>query len=203
MDVNIRNRKELEKEQLRNKIQKAAVKIIIEEGFDKLSMRKIASDIDYTATTIYSYFENKDAIIQSIANDTYLAVVKNILIVFEENKRRDFYSRLELIIRTFINTMIHEPETIRAVLQSSYNMFEENEEDADQELLNRFLEECANEGVITYYNANTKLLLIVSILGFISFIANARIDNSKERDLLIDDFVRVTMSGMCGRNENK
>jgi AcrR family transcriptional regulator len=47
---------------MRDKILDAAVKLIIEEGFKKLSMRKIASRLGVTATNLYYYFANKDEI---------------------------------------------------------------------------------------------------------------------------------------------
>lgn len=45
---------------VKQQILDAAVKIIINDGFYKLSMRKIASSIGVSATTIYNYYTNKD-----------------------------------------------------------------------------------------------------------------------------------------------
>lgn len=44
----------------RQQILDAALKIIIELGFDELSMRKIASRLGVTATTIYNYYASRD-----------------------------------------------------------------------------------------------------------------------------------------------
>lgn len=44
----------------RQDILDAALKIIIEHGFDELSMRKIASRLGVTATTIYNYYASRD-----------------------------------------------------------------------------------------------------------------------------------------------
>jgi len=49
-------------ENTRVRILDAALKIIIEEGFNNLSVRKIASHLGVTATTIYNYYTNKDEI---------------------------------------------------------------------------------------------------------------------------------------------
>lgn len=46
----------------RIKILDTALDIIIEEGFHNLSVRKIASRLGVTATTIYNYYTNKDEI---------------------------------------------------------------------------------------------------------------------------------------------
>lgn len=47
-------------ELMRGRILDTALEIIIDEGFDSLSVRKIASKIGVTATTIYNYYKNKD-----------------------------------------------------------------------------------------------------------------------------------------------
>jgi len=54
------------KEDTRMSILKAALHIAKEEGWEALSMRKIADAIEYTAPIIYEYFENKDALLYEL-----------------------------------------------------------------------------------------------------------------------------------------
>ena len=49
-----------EVEHIRGRILDSALAIIIEDGFDHLSIRKIAARLGITATTIYNYYTNKD-----------------------------------------------------------------------------------------------------------------------------------------------
>lgn len=49
-------------ENTRERILDTALNIIIDEGFNNLSVRKIASRLGVTATTIYNYYTNKDEI---------------------------------------------------------------------------------------------------------------------------------------------
>ena len=51
-----------EVENTRGRILDTALNIIIEEGFNNFSVRKIASRLGVTATTIYNYYTNKDEI---------------------------------------------------------------------------------------------------------------------------------------------
>jgi AcrR family transcriptional regulator len=51
------------KEETRINILSAALQIVKEEGWQALSMRKIADVIEYTAPIIYEYFANKEAIL--------------------------------------------------------------------------------------------------------------------------------------------
>jgi AcrR family transcriptional regulator len=55
-----------QKEETRANILKAARVIVKEEGWQGLSMRKIADKIEYTAPIIYEYFANKEAILQEL-----------------------------------------------------------------------------------------------------------------------------------------
>lgn len=54
------------KEETRGNILNAALTIGKTEGWQALSMRKIADMIEYTAPIIYEYFENKDAILSEL-----------------------------------------------------------------------------------------------------------------------------------------
>ncbi len=52
-----------QKEDVKCKILTAAWQIVKNEGWQSLSMRKIADAIEYTAPIIYGYFENKEALL--------------------------------------------------------------------------------------------------------------------------------------------
>lgn len=60
------------KEDTRMSILKAALHIAKEEGWEALSMRKIADAIEYTAPIIYEYFENKDALLYELNRTGHL-----------------------------------------------------------------------------------------------------------------------------------
>src|SRR6195952_2423547 len=60
------------KEETRINILDAAFQIVKEEGWQALSMRKIADVIEYTAPIIYEYFANKEAIMQELPKKGYL-----------------------------------------------------------------------------------------------------------------------------------
>jgi AcrR family transcriptional regulator len=69
--MSIQNRKKRESAQLRQNILKAALRVFAEQGYDKVSMRKIAALIDYSPTTIYRFFRNKEELLQTIMVATY------------------------------------------------------------------------------------------------------------------------------------
>ena len=66
------------KEETRINILDASLQIVKEEGWQALSMRKIADVIEYTAPIIYEYFANKEAILLELTRKGFLILAKDI-----------------------------------------------------------------------------------------------------------------------------
>jgi AcrR family transcriptional regulator len=66
--MGITERREREKEEVRNKILDAARERFAAEGYDKVTMRGIAEAIEYSPTTIYLHFQDKDALVRELCN---------------------------------------------------------------------------------------------------------------------------------------
>ena len=69
--MGIAERKERQRAELREQILAAARTIVLDEGFEALTMRKIADTIEYSAATIYLYFENREAIGRQLCNEAF------------------------------------------------------------------------------------------------------------------------------------
>ncbi|MFX8778120.1 helix-turn-helix domain-containing protein, partial [Acinetobacter baumannii] len=61
--MGINERKEKQKLELKRLILDASMKLFVEEGFENVSIRKIADLIEYSPTTIYLYFKDKNEIL--------------------------------------------------------------------------------------------------------------------------------------------
>jgi len=61
--MGIAERKEKQKLEIRKLILDASMKLFVEEGFNNVSIRRIADLIEYSPTTVYLYFKDKDEII--------------------------------------------------------------------------------------------------------------------------------------------
>src|SRR5574340_426176 len=59
------------KEEFRRDILDAARELFINEGYEKFSMRSLAEKIDYSATTIYLYFKDKDDLLFAICEEFF------------------------------------------------------------------------------------------------------------------------------------
>lgn len=64
--MGITERREREKEEMRERILQAAMKLFLDEGFENVSIRKLASAIEYSPATIYLYFTDKDEIFYAL-----------------------------------------------------------------------------------------------------------------------------------------
>lgn len=94
-------RSQQEVELSKKKILDTALEFIVKEGFHNLSMRKLASRLNITATTIYNYFSNKDEINLMIRMHGFDILYSKFKHCFDENS--DPYERLEEMIRSYFD----------------------------------------------------------------------------------------------------
>src|ERR1700742_2633734 len=87
--MGIVERKEKQKLEIRKLILDASMKLFVEEGFGNVTIRKIADLIEYSPTTVYLYFKDKDEIFYSLhdigfekmhAFNQHLATIQNPLL---------------------------------------------------------------------------------------------------------------------------
>lgn len=66
--MGITERKERERHEMEKLILDAAMKLFLKDGYKNVSIRKIASAIEYSPGTIYLYFKDKDEIFFTLQN---------------------------------------------------------------------------------------------------------------------------------------
>lgn len=69
--MGITDRKEREKQELKDLILKEAKAVFLEEGYEKTSIRKIADRIEYSPTTIYLYFKDKSELLLELHKQSF------------------------------------------------------------------------------------------------------------------------------------
>ncbi len=75
------SRRHRHKSSLKRAILDAALQIIDQEGYQAITIRKIAGMIEYSAPTIYEYFENKEALLRELKKEwikKMLELIQNI-----------------------------------------------------------------------------------------------------------------------------
>jgi len=66
-----RERREREREEIRTRILDAARDLFLTEGYDAVTMRRIADRIEYSPTAIYFHFRDKDALIRELCDTDF------------------------------------------------------------------------------------------------------------------------------------
>jgi AcrR family transcriptional regulator len=75
-----------EREEMKDLILQAAALLIVEEGIEKLSIRKIAEKIEYSPGIIYHYFQGKDEIVVRYLQQKYTDMVVSLQLVQSKEK---------------------------------------------------------------------------------------------------------------------
>lgn len=120
--MGIKERRYNEIAEMKKKIMDAAKEIINQEGYDNLSIRKIADKIEYSPPTIYIYYKDKAEIISDMSNNIYSSVENNILKAISENKSLPIEKLIRKILLIFIESLLSEPEISKALMNSSMNI---------------------------------------------------------------------------------
>lgn len=78
-------RRERQRADTRAELLAAAHELVRNEGFDGLTIRKLAEKVGYAPMSVYSYFADKQAILEAVAQDTFERLARHI----EERKPDD------------------------------------------------------------------------------------------------------------------
>ena len=103
----ITERREREKQELREKILEKAREILIKEGQDNLSIRNIATAIEYSPATIYLYFQDKDEIVYELMEMGFERMTSELQSAFELS---DPVERIRRIGQGYIAFGLKNPE---------------------------------------------------------------------------------------------
>jgi AcrR family transcriptional regulator len=106
--MTIANRKERQKEELRAKILQAAKVLFIEKGFEETSIRNIAEKIEYSPTTIYLYFKDKDDIFHAVHQEGFKLLLNQYFKPLSHVKAP--FERLKAISLAYITFAVENPE---------------------------------------------------------------------------------------------
>jgi len=106
--MSIDERKERHKESLRQEILDASREILLAEGYTYLSMRRIAERIEYSPTTIYLYFKNKDDILYQLCVETLERQFEAIRAAGADQPAP--FLRLRASLRAYVDFGLSEPD---------------------------------------------------------------------------------------------
>lgn len=196
--MTIEDRREREKQKMKELILQNAARIIVEEGYEKLSIRKIASRIEYSPAIIYHYFSNKNEILSQVMKQGY----QNLLTAISDDKAvsAEPGSRLKTMTRNYISSALDNSREFMAiqlndsqeVLEFTSYLFENAaEEKTALKLLSQAVRELAGESVSDRDIELTSQIIAASTLGVVTRLILEKNIGEKQRNKIIDRFTEA------------
>jgi len=133
--MGVKEKRARHKEELRREILDSAREIFIHDGYDGFSMRKLAEKIDYSPTTIYIYFKNKDDLLFAICEEffaNFFAELNHIRSVY-----RDPIETLRQAFLYLIEFGLKNPNQYKVIFFSKSDIYGTLEEFVKQESMAR------------------------------------------------------------------
>ncbi|WP_338668795.1 TetR/AcrR family transcriptional regulator [Pseudodesulfovibrio methanolicus] len=112
-----KTRRERDRDKMRRRILDAARQLFVREGFDNVSMRRIATRIEYSPAALYRYFRNKKEILSALREEGFARFVER-----QERARKTFpdpIERLRAGAREYIRFAQSEPEHYHLMFSTS------------------------------------------------------------------------------------
>jgi AcrR family transcriptional regulator len=106
--MTIQTRRARQKAQVRQEIIDAARDILAREGYEQLSMRKVAERIEYSPTAIYLHFEDKRDLVFQVCEETFARLVSELESL--ESDVKDPVARLREGMRRYVAFGLRHPQ---------------------------------------------------------------------------------------------
>jgi AcrR family transcriptional regulator len=176
--MGVTDRKEREKTEMKELIRATAMKMFLEDGYAKTSIRSIAEAIEYSPGTIYLYFKDKDELLYEVQAEAY----GRLFDVFkQEATSTDPLEKLRQVGRAYINFGLNNPELydLMFIISSPMNVDEAIHKANGGNCLNFLvscLQDCIDKKLLRLTDAQEATLLIWSTAhGLISLNLRCRL----------------------------
>jgi AcrR family transcriptional regulator len=120
--MGVKERQEREKLETREKIMNAARELFMENGYEGVSMRQIAQKIEYTPTTIYGHFQDKQELFLQICHQDFAKLAASFVKVA---KILDPVERLRKIGQVYIDFGLENPNQYRTMFMEPHPLVSE------------------------------------------------------------------------------
>lgn len=190
--MGIAERKEKQKEEIRKMILDASMKLFVEEGFEKVSIRRIADIIQYSPTTIYLYFKDKNEIlfylnqagfIKLLEQNKELPLLQNPLLRL--HKMGENYIRFGLENPEYYDLMFIQPAPMEKLAE--LNLGEWKNAELTKEMLKNMIAECMAKGIIKNHDVTMVAMAFWGLVhGLVSLSIRRRFEKMVDPEEVIN-----------------
>lgn len=110
----VQTRRERQKAEQRSELLAAAHALVQEEGYEGLTIRKLAQRVGYAPMSVYSYFADKQDILFALAEDAFATLAARI----ERQKPDDPLEALRAVLREYAAFGLENPNEYRTVFMT-------------------------------------------------------------------------------------
>jgi AcrR family transcriptional regulator len=110
-----KNKSPEEREKIRVRILDAARTLFVEQGIEAISMREIAKKINYSATILYHYFADKEALLQSVCDEDFLALAVSMRDILQ---LPDLITRIQALCKCYVQFALEHPNHYRLMFMT-------------------------------------------------------------------------------------
>lgn len=203
--MGIKERQERDREAVRRAILDAARELFVTEGFQNVSIRKIAERIEYSPAAIYGYFPSKDDIFFALAEEG-LHLLGDPSAVGRDPQFKDAapLERLRAVFWRLYEFSREQPQYFALIFvdRSVPRISREYERfafmrDRKQHIIQE-LQACVDAGDLpkTLNTAVAMRALMVGVLGVAVLQLSERLGPGEDPDLLAADVLNLTLAGL-------
>ena len=199
--MGVKERREREREQLRRQILVAARELFVNEGYENVSMRKIANKIEYSPTTIYLYFKDKADLLDSVCQETLLNLLNTL-----ERLKKDISDPIEALRESgqaYIEFGLKYPQdykltfVIRPQFQKGLGLQEGSVGEKVFNYLREMVSECIQQKKFRQLDVETTGQVLWSAVHGVTLLLIDFPDFPwTEKDELIDTVINTTIEGL-------
>ena len=193
-------RRQRHRASLRREILEAASRLFVEEGYEGLTMRRLAERIEYSPTTIYLYYKDKDELLQAVCEEAFSQLVGKLERLQKASSTPLGYLREAL--RTYVDFGLANPDQyaaafLRPIQAEKTPEFENSAGARTFGLLREAVGACAGSGDIQTADAEaTAQALWAAAHGITSlFISGQRVP-FVARQALVDHTIDTLIAGL-------
>ncbi len=164
--MGITDRKEREKLEMRRLIIEAAMRMFVDEGYEKTSIRAIADKIEYSPGTIYLYYKDKDELLYEVQREAF-GQLRDALAARAVSK--DPWKRLTQVMHTYVEFGLAHPDLydlmfiIRAPMKTAEEKGDWKNGDTCFAFLHDAMTECVRKKIIRYTDPRVGSLSVWSL----------------------------------------
>lgn len=189
---------------LRAQILRAARKLLVKEGIQNVSMRKIAAEIGCKAPSIYYHFRNKDELIHTLIDEGHRRMLQFMSSAQDAlGEEIDALEKVETNIRAFVSFGLENPEfyEIMYLLYSEeISRYPTDGSASRRQVLEHsasIYKAAMDAGVIETCDSYVLATTTATMLnGFVASVLMRRIDNRFDQDLLQEELIRRVLMSM-------